>query len=116
MCEAYLFPQPCWEVHTQDQSTGTLNGASFISGATLRWSLLHLNLQGTKGEQNREETGWHTNPDAQFDVFPAVDVHAWVEQAELAKVVAVDHEGAANHGGSPDKRKTQERICKDLSA
>lgn len=34
--------------HTQGRSSRTFNGASFISGVTLRWPLLHLNLQGVK--------------------------------------------------------------------
>lgn len=67
-----------------------------------------LKPTGVKREQEEEETGWHTNPDAQFDVLPSIDIHAWVEQAEFAKVVAVGHEGAANHGRSPAMTKTQQ--------
>lgn len=61
-------------------------------------------LETCKGSRTGEETGSQTNPDAQLDVFAAVDVHARVQQAELGKVVAVDHEGAADHGRSPDER------------
>ncbi len=46
LCVTYLSPLPCCELHTQDRSSRTRNGASFISGATLRWPLLYLNLQG----------------------------------------------------------------------
>lgn len=60
--------------------------------------------RGVGCSRTGEETGCQTNPDAQLDVFSAVDVHARVQQAELGKVVAVDHEGAADHGRSPDER------------
>lgn len=67
-----------------------------------------LKPTGVKREQEQEETGWHTNPDAQLNVLPSVDVHAGVQQAELAKVVAVGHKGAANHGRSSATRETQQ--------
>lgn len=64
---------------------------------------------GEGGAEPGEESGRHTNPDAQLDVFTAVDVHARVQQAQLGKVVAVDHEGAADHGRSPDEGEEEDR-------
>lgn len=50
----YLSPLPCCELLTQDWSSRTLNGASFISGATLRCPLLHLKTyRGKEGAGTR---------------------------------------------------------------
>lgn len=91
----HLSLRPCCERHTEGWSSGALVGPRVSASVPLRPT-------GERREQRgKEETGWHTNPDAQLDVLPSIDVHARVEQAELTKVVAVGHEGAANHGGSP---------------
>lgn len=39
-------------------------------------------------------------PHAQFDVFASVHLHAGVQKTNLAKVLPIDHEGAADHGWS----------------
>lgn len=42
-----------------------------------------------------------THPDAKLHVLAAVDLHAFVQQADLLEVLPVDHK-AANQSGAPE--------------
>lgn len=45
-----------------------------------------------------------THPDAQLHVLPTVDFHAFVQQADLLKVLPVHHE-AANQSRAPEAQR-----------
>lgn len=46
-----------------------------------------------------------THPNAQFDIFSAVHLHAFIQQTNLLKVQPVHHE-AANQSWAPGRLKT----------
>lgn len=39
-----------------------------------------------------------THPHAKLNIFSTVDLHAWIQEADIPKVLSVHHKGAANHG------------------
>ena len=59
-----------------------------------------------------------THPDAELHVFSAVNFHAFVEQANLLKVLSIDHK-AANQSGAPGikgegRKRVEVREVKDV--
>lgn len=54
-------------------------------------------------------------PHAQFDVFASVHLHAGVQKTDLAKVLPINYEGAADHSRSSEWEKMKNIFETDVT-